>query len=97
MTASDTKTYSANDIARMIATGNHAPTAARAKEAGPALDRTFWKNARVVMPGEGPKVPVSLRVDPEVLAWFKDSGKGYLSRMNAVLKAYVEAQKPPHA
>jgi uncharacterized protein (DUF4415 family) len=37
-----------------------------------------------------------MRLDPEVLAWFKQSGKGYLSRMNAVLRAYVEAQKPPH-
>ena len=96
MTANDTKTYSASDIARMIATGDHVPTADRPKEAGPALDRAFWENARVVMPGETPKVPISLRVDPHVLAWFKGSGKGYLSRMNAVLKAYVEAQKPPH-
>jgi uncharacterized protein (DUF4415 family) len=96
MTASDTKTYSASDIAKMVATGDHAPTTKRAKEAGPELDRAFWENARVVMPGESPKVPISMRLDPEVLAWFKQSGKGYLSRMNAVLRAYVEAQKPPH-
>jgi uncharacterized protein (DUF4415 family) len=97
MTASDTKTYSASEIAKMVATGDHAPTAKRAKEAAPELDRAFWENARVVMPGEAPKVPISMRLDPEVLAWFKQSGKGYLSRMNAVLRAYVEAQKPPHA
>ena len=97
MTASDTKTYSASDIAKMVATGDHAPTAKRAKEAAPALDRAFWDNARVVMPGEAPKVPISMRLDTDVLAWFQQSGKGYLSRMNAVLRAYVEAQKPPHA
>ena len=97
MTANDTKTYSASDIAKMIATGDHVATASRAKEAGPALDRAFWDNARVVMPRQEPKVPVSLRVDPEVLAWFRSGGKGYLSRMNAVLLAYVEAQKPPPA
>ena len=97
MTASDTKTYSANDIAQMVATGDHAPIAKRAKEAGPELDRAFWDNARVLRPADTPKVPISMRLDPDVLAWFKQGGKGYLSRMNAVLRAYVEAQKPPHA
>lgn len=97
MTANDTKTSSASDVAKMIATGDYVPTSRRAREPVPALDRTFWENARVVMPSEAPKVPISLRVDPEVLAWFKGSGKGYLSRMNAVLRAFVAAQKPPHA
>ena len=97
MTVSDTKTYSASDIAKRVATGDHAPTAKRAKAVAPALGRAFWDNARVVMPGEAPKVPISMRLDPDVLAWFKQTGKGYLSRMNAVLRAYVDAQKPPHA
>ena len=97
MTASDTKSYSASDIANMVASGNHAPTAKRVKEAGPELDRAFWDNAHVVMPADTPKVPISMRLDPDVLAWFKQGGKGYLSRMNAVLRAYVEAQKPPRA
>ena len=97
MTANDTKTYSASEIARMIAAGDHAPSARRAQEAGPELDRAFWDNARVVMPGEAPKVPISLRIDPEVLSWFKGGGKGYLSRINAVLRAYVEAQKSSHS
>ena len=81
----------------MVASGDHAPTARRAKEAGPELDRAFWDNVHVVRPAEAPKVPISMRLDPDVLAWFKQGGKGYLSRMNAVLRAYVEAQKPPHA
>lgn len=41
----------------------------------------------------GPKVPVSLRVDPEVMDWFKRHGKGYQTRINAVLRAYVNARK----
>ena len=34
----------------------------------------------------------SLRLDPDVLAWFKAQGKGYQTRMNAVLRAYMKAQ-----
>lgn len=97
MTVNDTKTYSARDITKLIATGDHVPAATRAKVAAPTLDRAFWENARVVMPDGAPKVPISLRLDPQVLAWFKGGGKGYLSRMNAVLRAYVDAQQPPRA
>lgn len=60
------------------------------------LDEDFWRNARVVMPDEKGKTPVSIRVDTDVLEWFKQQGKGYLTRMNAVLRAYVEAQKHRH-
>ena len=91
------KSYSEAEIRRMVAAGDHAQTALRAKQAGPALGRAFWDNARVVMPAEASKVPISLRVDAEVLNWFKGGGKGYLTRMNAVLRAYVEAHKAPHA
>lgn len=56
----------------------------------PALDEEFFKNATIRMPQR--KQAVSLRLDPEVIMWFKDQGKGYQTRMNAVLKAYVEAQ-----
>jgi uncharacterized protein (DUF4415 family) len=38
-----------------------------------------------------PKVPVTLRVDPDVLDWFKGEGEGYQTRMNAVLRAYRDA------
>lgn len=36
---------------------------------------------------------VSLRIDADVLAWFKEQGQGYQSRMNALLRAYMEAHK----
>ena len=37
------------------------------------------------------KESISLRVDPEVLAWFRAQGRGWQTRMNAVLRAYKEA------
>jgi uncharacterized protein (DUF4415 family) len=45
------------------------------------------------MPGELGKVSVHLRVDPDVFDWFKSKGKGHLTRMNAVLRAYYEANR----
>lgn len=39
------------------------------------------------------KKAISLRVEPDVLDWFKSQGPRYQSRMNAVLKAYMESQK----
>ena len=37
------------------------------------------------------KTSISLRVDAEVLEWFKAQGPGYQTRINAVLKAYKDA------
>ncbi|TAK68331.1 MAG: hypothetical protein EPO19_08660 [Betaproteobacteria bacterium] len=37
------------------------------------------------------KQAISLRVDPSVLEWFRAQGAGWQTRMNSVLKAYVEA------
>lgn len=45
---------------------------------------------QVVMPKA--KQSISLRVDPDVLSFFKSYGKGYQTRMNAVLRAYMNAQ-----
>jgi uncharacterized protein (DUF4415 family) len=54
-----------------------------------ATTAAFWKDATFVMPA--PKHLLSLRVDPETIAWFKAQGKGYQTRMNAVLRAYMKA------
>lgn len=37
------------------------------------------------------KQPISLRIDEDVLNWFKEQGPRYQSRMNAVLRAYMTA------
>jgi uncharacterized protein (DUF4415 family) len=55
----------------------------------PEVDEAFFETARLVMPAAGRKTAVSIRVDDDVLKWFKAQGKGHLSRMNAVLRAYM--------
>jgi uncharacterized protein (DUF4415 family) len=54
----------------------------------PELDEHFWENAKLVKPIS--KQAISLRVDNDVLQWFKNQGKGYQSLMNAVLRSYFE-------
>jgi uncharacterized protein (DUF4415 family) len=53
------------------------------------LGADFWKDAEVVEP-RAPK-SVHLKLDPEVFEFFKSRGKGHLTRMQEVLRAYVRA------
>jgi uncharacterized protein (DUF4415 family) len=62
---------------------------ARSDPDNPPTTAAFWKGAKIVWPEA--KQLTSLRLDPEVLAWFKAQGKGYQTRMNAVLRAYMKA------
>jgi uncharacterized protein (DUF4415 family) len=55
------------------------------------LPADFWKDAVLVVPES--KVPISLRVDRDVLDWFRQSGPRYQSRMNAVLRSYMEQSR----
>ena len=55
-----------------------------------ATDENFWKDAKVVFPE--PKQLVTLRLDADLLAWFKQK-KGYQTRINAILRAYMDAKK----
>ncbi len=57
----------------------------------PELDEAFFREAHLRLP-KGKQL-VSLRIDRDVLDWFKRQGKGYQSKINAVLRAYVRAQK----
>ena len=63
------------------------PDAPEAESLGPE----FWKSARVVIPTG--KTSVHLRLDSDIVEWFKARGKGHLTRMNAVLRAYVDTHK----
>ena len=51
------------------------------------LSADFWAEATLVVPSA--KKAISLRVDEDVLAWFRQSGPRYQTRMNAVLRSYV--------
>jgi uncharacterized protein (DUF4415 family) len=50
-----------------------------------------WSNAAIYIPIT-PKTGVYMRIDPQVLEFFRKDGPGYQTRINAVLRAYVEAQ-----
>jgi uncharacterized protein (DUF4415 family) len=81
--------HSLSEIAVLRKLGED-PTRPDAPEAE-SLGAEFWRSARVIVP-QG-KISVNLRLDNDVVEWFRARGKGHLTRMNAVLRAYVEAQK----
>jgi len=107
MADKDIRRYSLAEIKAMIARGEGETdwAAIRAKTdaeiaaevaADPdasALDEDFWRNARIVMPQQQAKRPVSLRLDADILDWFQAQGPRYQTRINAVLRAYVESQR----
>ena len=81
-------------IQKMIASDSDAPEvtpeqAAKAKpfaEAFPALAETMRKNVGGRPRSASPKVPVSIRLDQDVIAKFKATGPGWQSRINEVLR-----------
>lgn len=60
-------------------------------EAAPAVEPLGW--TEYVAHDHLRKKLISLRVDPEVLDYFRSQGPGYQTRINAVLQAYVRAKK----
>ena len=58
----------------------------------PPLDENFWKNSRVIWPSR-PKKQLTMRLDADIVDWFKSQGKGYQTRMNAVLRSFYEARR----
>ncbi len=57
----------------------------------PELDDHFWANAKMITPIT--KQAVSIRLDSDILDWFKSQGKGYQSTINNVLRTYVNHQQ----
>ena len=57
----------------------------------PAFDNQFLKSVEMKFsPG---KKQIALRLDTDVLEWLKAQGKGYQSRINAILRSYYEAHR----
>jgi uncharacterized protein (DUF4415 family) len=54
--------------------------------------RPDWTRAKLVL--STAKQSVHLRLEQDIIDFFKMSGRGHISRMQAVLKAYVEAHRP---
>lgn len=96
--------YSAADLRAMRERGESKTDVARLRtktEAGLERDitsdpdwveipRDWRKSAELIMPG--PKQLLSLRIDQDVVQWFRDQGPGYQTRINAVLRAFVQEQ-----
>ncbi|MFN2325339.1 MAG: BrnA antitoxin family protein [Gemmatimonadales bacterium] len=55
------------------------------------LPPDFWDAAEIVVPP--PKRAISIRLDEDVLRWFKADGPGYQSRINAVLRSYMFSRR----
>ena len=53
-----------------------------------AMDRIAWATTELPMPIR--KEHTNLRIDADVLAFFRGQGRGYQTRINAVLRSYVE-------
>ena len=55
----------------------------------PELEKDFLKYATLVLPE--PKATVTMRMDRKVLKWFNSQGRGDQTRINALLRAYMQA------
>ena len=56
----------------------------------PERGEEFFKNAVWQLPG---KKSVTIRIDTDVLEWFRSQGKGYQTRINQLLRKYMEASQ----
>ena len=56
----------------------------------PELDQEFFRQAELRVPA---KQAVTIRLDSDVLAWFKEQGSGYQTRINQLLRQYMQAQQ----
>jgi len=56
----------------------------------PELDESFFKSTTLQMPKN--KESVSIRLDADVLNWFKQQGRGYQTKINSILRMYMKAK-----
>jgi uncharacterized protein (DUF4415 family) len=70
--------------------------AAEADPDAQPLDDEFWRTAKILSPPALGKKHTGIRIDADVLDWFRRQGRGWQTRMNAVLRAYYETHKRGH-
>jgi len=86
---------SQTDWAKIDAMSEEDIEAAAASDSEEAGIEWNWDSAEVVMPQV--KEHINLRVDADVLRFFKEQGKGYQTPMNAVLRSYMKAHQKKHS
>lgn len=52
-----------------------------------------WSKAQVIVPAR--KIALSIRLDPDVIEFFREDGPGYQRRINAVLRSYMQQKRKP--
>lgn len=57
------------------------------------IPENWYEQAEAVMPK--PKVPVSIRLDADVIEYFRSTGRGWQTRVNAILRAYRDIRHLP--
>ncbi|MNQ75481.1 hypothetical protein D3C85_902810 [compost metagenome] len=60
----------------------------------PELGEDFFRRAELRVPV---KQAVTIRLDADVLEWFKSQGTGYQTRINQLLRQYMQAQQSHHS
>ncbi|GJE43820.1 BrnA antitoxin family protein [Methylobacterium soli] len=78
------------DTARIAGLSDEAIAAAVAEDPDAAPLDIDWSQAEAIDPPR--KVPISIRLDEDILAFFKHGGSGYQGRINAVLRSYIKAR-----
>jgi uncharacterized protein (DUF4415 family) len=69
------------------------PKAAKNTESIARLD---WTRTELTPPRPG-KVKFAMRIDPDLLAWFRGQGRGYQTRINTILRAYYDQMRDRNA
>jgi uncharacterized protein (DUF4415 family) len=70
---------------------------AATEEGSLTADEEFWKVARLIMAAtDKDKERVTIRIDKDILKWLKKEGRGYQSRINSILRAFMTVDKEHH-
>ena len=54
-------------------------------------DEMFWEDAEIIFPSK--KIHLSIRLDNDIIEWFKQYGSGYQTKINRVLRSYINTMR----